>query len=190
MIVIAPSQFREMPWKNGLGTTTEIYRSDDANGTMAWRVSIAGVPADGPFSAFSGYDRHIMVIEGDGMVLNGGPAGEIRVAPVFASARFSGDWVISARLLAGPVRDFNLIVKREFGRGELIHALLTAPKTFAVAEGNMLLLYILAGQLSHEGQVLPENSALLFNPGEQVTLVPVETAARIALCRIWPAAVQ
>lgn len=189
MIVIAPLQFIEMPWKNGLGTTTEIHRADHANGEMAWRVSIAGVPSDGPFSVFPGYDRHIMVIDGAGMVLKGAPEGEITVAPVFASASFAGDWNISANLLAGPVRDFNLIVRRDFGRGELVHVLLPGPYSVA-AEGTPLLLYLLTGQLLHAGQTVPEGSALLFSPGEHAALTPVQAPARIALCRIWPAAVQ
>ena len=160
MIIIQPSQFRQMPWKNGLGTTTEIYRADNASGEMAWRVSIAGVTTDGPFSIFPGYDRHIMVIDGAGMVLKGGPTGEMNIAPLFASASFSGDWAISARLLAGPVRDFNLIFRRDFGRGELVQVLLPGPYTFATEE-HLLLLYLLSGQLSFGDQVLPEGSALL-----------------------------
>ncbi len=183
MRIITPSQFIAMPWKNGLGTTTEIYRADNPSGEMEWRVSIAGVATDGPFSAFPGYDRHIMVIDGTGMVLKGGPAGDISVAPAFTSASFSGDWAISARLLGGPVRDFNLIVKRDFGHGELTNTLVLKPYNVAV-EDNPRLIYLLAGQLSHAGQIVTEGSALLFNPGERADLTPIGGSARIALCRV------
>ncbi len=38
-----------MPWKNGGGVTTEICVSPPS-GAFDWRVSIATVNADGPFS--------------------------------------------------------------------------------------------------------------------------------------------
>ena len=58
-----------MPWKNGGGVTTEIWASPPS-GIFDWRVSIATVNADGPFSTFAGYERHIMTLSGEGMVLD------------------------------------------------------------------------------------------------------------------------
>ena len=75
------SDYRIMPWKNGGGSTTEIAICPEGSGIpggqFRWRVSIADVVADGPFSRFSGYDRHIMVVEGAGMTLNTRGHGEI-----------------------------------------------------------------------------------------------------------------
>ncbi len=48
---LTAADYRTMPWKNGLGQTTELHRVDDATGQMLWRVSIAGVAQDGPFLA-------------------------------------------------------------------------------------------------------------------------------------------
>ncbi len=189
MILITPAQFRDMPWKNGLGTTTEIYRADGPDGEMNWRVSIAGVASDGLFSTFPGCDRHIMTIEGAGILLDGGPSGILSAAPAFTPVGFSGDWHISARLLAGPVRDFNLIVNRDYGRGELAHVHLTEPGTLAPA-GNWLLLYVLSGQLLFAGRTAPEGHALLTGHPESATLKPIGGPARIALCRVWATAAQ
>ncbi|MBM7325185.1 HutD family protein, partial [Agrobacterium sp. S2] len=48
-----------MPWKNGGGVTTEII-VHPAKASMAdfdWRISMANVAQDGPFSIFPGVDR-------------------------------------------------------------------------------------------------------------------------------------
>ncbi len=72
--LLTPANCRRVPWKNGLGTTTEIAVEALTTERFLWRVSIADVAAPGPFSTFTGYDRLIAVIEGVGMTLsvNGG----------------------------------------------------------------------------------------------------------------------
>src|SRR5262245_28609327 len=103
-----------MPWKNGLGTTREIA-INPAGSTMTdaafrWRFSIADVPQSGPFSSFPGIDRHIMVINGTGMVLRVGSGAPERLGP-FAPFAFSGDAETSCELIDGPIQDFNLMVR-------------------------------------------------------------------------------
>ena len=108
---IRPSEHRVQRWKNGGGTTTEIVREPADGDRFLYRVSIADVASDGPFSVFEGYDRHIMVLEGNGMRLEGGPHGEIVLRKDEPRA-FSGDWAVTGYLVDGPVRDFNLMVDR------------------------------------------------------------------------------
>ena len=61
---MGPGDYRLMPWKNGLGTTTEIAihpaEADLAGQPFDWRVSMADVTTDGEFSRFPGYDRSIL----------------------------------------------------------------------------------------------------------------------------------
>jgi hypothetical protein len=107
-----------MPWKNGLGTTREIA-IDPPGATMAdtglrWRLSIADVPQSGPFSAFPGIDRTIMVIEGKGMVLSVAGRPPRRLDKCFMPYEFSGDAATDCELIDGPIRDFNLMVNRSF----------------------------------------------------------------------------
>ncbi len=63
------SEHRAMPWANGLGTSYEVASDRNVDGVWTWRVAIAPVVADGPFSAMPGVDRELVVIEGNGMVL-------------------------------------------------------------------------------------------------------------------------
>jgi len=108
-----------MPWRNGLGFTTELARRDGADGELDWRVSIAEVTADGPFSRFPGCDRVIVVVEGAGMVLAHGEEGVTATVGPLAPHAFAGDVDTHCALRAGPVRDFNLITRRSRWRGEV-----------------------------------------------------------------------
>lgn len=119
--VVDPSQHRSMPWKNGLGTTTEIaIDPPDAalGGRFRWRLSIAAVQGSGPFSAFPGYERTIMLIDGHGMDLAVGDEAPQRLDRPFEPFVFSGDAPTECRLLAGPIHDFNLMVDRSLLRSQ------------------------------------------------------------------------
>lgn len=55
------------PWRNGSGLTREIAagRVDRQRGTpWHWRVSVASISADGPFSLFEGVDRVATLVDG------------------------------------------------------------------------------------------------------------------------------
>lgn len=118
--LLSPSDYHVMPWKNGLGKTTEIAIEQNSNNPerYLWRVSIADVTTDGPFSHFNGYQRLIATIEGAGMELTvDGTAHVVRHRdPAFA---FSGEAEVDCRLLDGPIRDFNLIYDPELVAGDV-----------------------------------------------------------------------
>ncbi|MDA0298447.1 MAG: HutD family protein [Actinobacteria bacterium] len=103
-------EHRAMPWANGLGTSYEVASDRSVDGVWTWRVAIAPVVLDGPFSVMPGVDRELVVIEGNGMVLEvDGESVECLSAQV---ARFSGDSTTFARLVDGPVVDLGLMTVR------------------------------------------------------------------------------
>jgi len=116
--LITPSQYRRMPWKNGGGLTEEIATQPEGAGldSFDWRVSIAEVARDGPFSRFPGVDRTITLLEGAGMRLSGGDR-TIVVETPFEPYSFNGETPIDCALVSGPVRDFNAMVRRDRARG-------------------------------------------------------------------------
>ena len=146
--VLHSSDYQRMPWKNGGGTTTEIWKAASADGEMLWRLSIADVASDGPFSAFPGIDRFIMVIEGKGMELTVDGRSQ-RLDDLFQPFAFSGDAKTDCRLVAGPIRDFNLMVARSYGSGTLRVRHLAAGETAPFAE-NVAALHVLRGQIELE----------------------------------------
>lgn len=107
--ILRAADYPAMPWKNGAGTTREIVRdAGDGLEGFGWRVSIADVGAPGPFSAFSGYQRVISVLEGEGMRLqvDGVDSRALKALDAFA---FDGASAVECTLLGGAIRDFNLI---------------------------------------------------------------------------------
>ncbi|MFF4184151.1 HutD family protein [Streptomyces sp. NPDC001691] len=103
-----------VPWKNGGGVTRNIAAHPEGAGTVdfEWRVSLAEVGADGPFSGFPGVDRVLTVVEGAGMDLTVG--GQRRLVDErFVPQHFPGDAATDCRLLAGPVVNFNVMFRRD-----------------------------------------------------------------------------
>lgn len=119
--LLKPVDYVRMPWKDGGGQTTEIA-VHPAGATLAnfdWRLSIADIAADGPFSGFPGVDRTLVLLSGAGMRLDGSAhAAELR-AP-YEPYAFSGDDAISCSLVAGPVRDLNLMLRRGRVSGRIV----------------------------------------------------------------------
>ncbi|MFF2505443.1 HutD family protein [Streptomyces sp. NPDC058067] len=101
-------------WKNGGGTTREIAAEPPGADMAAfrWRVSIADVGGDGPFSVFPGVDRTLTLVEGAGMELV--VDGEDRtVDERYVPQDFRGDVPTDCRLIDGPVVDFNVMWRRD-----------------------------------------------------------------------------
>ncbi|WP_343298824.1 HutD family protein [Streptomyces sp. SID1034] len=113
MRTLRAADLRAVPWRNGGGVTRNILAHPEGAGTadFVWRVSLADVGADGPFSGFPGVDRILTVVEGAGMDLLVGGRRRL-VDERFEPQRFPGDAPTDCRLLAGPVVNFNVMFRR------------------------------------------------------------------------------
>ncbi len=111
-------EHRAMPWANGLGTSYEVASDRNVDGVWTWRVALAPVVLDGPFSVMPGVDRQLVIINGEGMTLS--IDGEIVECPPGRVIRFSGDSVTIARLVGGPVVDLGLMTVRGSVIGSMV----------------------------------------------------------------------
>jgi environmental stress-induced protein Ves len=110
------------PWKNGGGVTREIVCCPPASGMdgFDWRVSIATIDQAGPFSAFAGVDRVIMLLDGAGVRLHSRDGSiDHRLDTPRAPFVFSGDVVLDCELLGGTSTDFNVMTRRASRRAEV-----------------------------------------------------------------------
>ncbi|MEY4981968.1 MAG: hypothetical protein RIR62_234 [Pseudomonadota bacterium] len=159
MRIIRFAELRPSPWKNGGGETREIAVSPAGAGFDAfdWRLSMATVAADGPFSRFDGIDRTLVLLDG-AMILS--VAGQPdRAMAAGDRADFAGDAASHARVTLGPVRDLNLMVRRGRVRADLRlvgAGDLTTPATGAI--------HLRAGALTlPDGRALHAGDTALFD---------------------------
>lgn len=124
--------YRVTPWKNGNGVTREIASAAVSVGSASvgsaligsgtppdWRISMATVTEDAPFSSFAGVVRTLGVVEGAGIELT--VEGHSRLIGVGDEpAVFAGDVPTSARPLDGPVLDLNLMVNPTRAMGRMV----------------------------------------------------------------------
>ncbi|PTM93625.1 HutD family protein [Mycoplana dimorpha] len=113
-ILRSATDYKRMPWKNGGGETVEIAVFP-AGATIAdfdWRVSMATVASDGPFSAFPGIDRTLSILSGDGMALDIDGRPPVRLTGDDAPLPFPADAPTSATLLGGTITDLNVMTRR------------------------------------------------------------------------------
>lgn len=90
------------PWRNGGGVTQTLARHG-----AEWRVSVAQVERDGPYSRFDGIERLSFLLRGKGVTLRHG-ASVIRLAPLTA-VEYDGGTAWDATLVDGPVTALNVM---------------------------------------------------------------------------------
>lgn len=123
--ILRASSHRQMAWKNGGGTTTEIAIEPQGTGLndFEWRVSMARLDAPGPFSSFPGIDRLLLILEGQiDLTIDGRSTS---LTPAEAAVHFPGEARVSADLPRSSeggferALDFNVMVRRRKASAEL-----------------------------------------------------------------------
>jgi environmental stress-induced protein Ves len=154
-------------WRNDGGWTREVARDSEGLDDFGWRVSIADVETDGPFSAFVGCDRILVMLTGNGMDLTDADNGETtRLRPGRERVRFAGESPIRATLTDGPTTDFNVLWDRaRFSARELT---LDAAHGLPAHPGAVLVAHVIGGQLSTDGGVAMVGDTLIGHPGETI----------------------
>lgn len=133
-----------MPWKNGRGITREIYRAEHL-GAPTWRLSLAEVTSDGPFSRFPGFERILTVVKGGGMRLVG-PGVELE-AKRFCPVRFSGDVELTGYCHSARIENFNLIYDPSHVSAEVRMLSDPASSELTCNAGMTLAVHVLRGSI-------------------------------------------
>ncbi|MDO5603674.1 MAG: HutD family protein [Paracoccus sp. (in: a-proteobacteria)] len=125
MRLIRRADLTGRPWKNGGGTTWDIAAAPDGAGfdDFLWRLSLAGVATDGPFSVFAGTDRTLTLLEGPGISLDFAGGGSVVLRRGAAPLSFPGEAAVTGRVPDGPIVDFNVMTRR----GLFMHQVLMPP---------------------------------------------------------------
>jgi environmental stress-induced protein Ves len=191
--VLRAADYRRMRWKNGGGTTTELAvhpdSSGDAGSPFDWRISIADVEIDGAFSTFPDCDRFIALLDGMGMELQFDVAEPVRLEQRLRFQRFAGEWQTHGRLISGPVRDFNLIVRRDAYSAEVLRRPLVGPMVF-LPETATWFAYLAAGRadvkVAGTAQELASGESLLLTPDAGNERTVLSGGGELVLVKLTP----
>lgn len=178
--VIRAAEGRRMPWKNGGGETVELLAHPAGAGLdgFDWRVSMARVAVDGPFSAFPGVDRTLTVLDGEGLELALAGRDPVRLTPASPPFPFAADVPCAGRLLGGPVTDLNVMTRRDQFTHVVAPAVVADGMTVGGGEGTTIL-------VCREGEIACSGSVVL---ARHDALVLAGRASIRAAARQGPAA--
>jgi len=182
MQILRSAAYQRMPWKNGGGETFEIAVSPPQAtfDTMDWRISMALVTQDGPFSLLPGIDRTLTVLEGPSLILDFGPGQEMQqLAPGSPPFPFAADVPVEGRIAGGAITDLNVMTRRGRYRHRVHHQPITAPLSYT-SVADTVLVFCAQGDVRIEAgdqgsaELGERDGALLYNagPARAVTLTP------------------
>lgn len=189
--VIPAHQYRRERWRNERGWTREIARWPE-QGEWDWRLSIAEVEAEAPFSRFEGVDRELVLLTGNGLRLRFDD-GEVReLLPPHDRARFAGERGLSGEPLEGLTHDFNLMWRRDRVRAQLLHRPLVGPMVLFVEPGGCWAVHLIAGRAAFaDATCLPPLAAgdtVLLTAARQRTRYVLEGSGEALLMELSPIA--
>lgn len=141
MNIVRLSEVRPSPWRNGGGSTRELLAWPDST-DWDWRLSVAEVAADGPFSRFDGVTRWFAVLQGEGVRLD--IAGRVhdltRSSPPLC---FDGGLTTGCTLIAGATQDFNLMLRQ--GRAQARMLRVAGSHSVTLAATSTIAVYLAEG---------------------------------------------
>ncbi|MGH8104691.1 MAG: HutD/Ves family protein [Arenimonas sp.] len=175
--LIPANEYQRIRWKNGLGWTREIARHPVDADNWEWRLSIAEVDKDGPFSAFENIDRELVLLSGEGMRLNFADGESVTLNPPHDKHRFAGERELSAELINGPTQDFNLMWQRDRYDAQVLHRPLVGPMVFFSEKGVTWAIYMLSGIAQFKDRLQLSR----MQQGDSALLLPDEIGGRLIL---------
>ncbi len=154
-----------VPWRNGLGTSTNIVTrlhppTSDAEGALLWQVGIAALERDAPFSHYPHMERIFTPIAGDPppeLAFHGGP---FAPCPLLVPQAFGGDWPTLSRIPA-PGRAFNVIVDRRSLEAAVTVLRPAAGEALTLPAAAHVVVHCLAGAITLEDQRLEAGDSLV-----------------------------
>jgi environmental stress-induced protein Ves len=154
------------PWKNGGGITRTLACVDGE-----WRVSVAHVARNGPYSIFAGMTRLSLIIRGQGVVLRSADAA-VRLEYLKPSV-YDGETAWDALLIDAEVVVLNVMART--GRYRLSALVVGADADIPAGCAAV----ILAGQGSCRVKSAASNTSWSLMPGETLAFSSIPNPLRI-----------
>jgi uncharacterized protein len=179
--LIRARDYREQPWKNGGGLTREIAVafSDDASKQVLWRVSLATIDRDGPFSEYRGYDRTIVALDAGPVELD--VDGKVVALEPGQPHEFRGEARVACRLHGAATRDLNAMTLRD----AFVHdvEIVTSTQRFVLDEDEIAFVYAIRGDTAVGNTPCGAGDTVWLQEAEAID---VRTGGSAAVIRITP----
>ncbi|MBS0212612.1 MAG: HutD family protein [Proteobacteria bacterium] len=168
---IPANEYRRVRWRNGGGWTREIATGRMSSpsvdvatpaGDWDWRLSIAEIERDGPFSEFAGCDRVLVLLGGNGMRLDFSGREGVELHPPHGRIAFAGEDAVQCALLDGSTTDFNAMVRRACCTMQVFHRPLVGSMVFFAEAGVLWAVHLMAGR----ARVQSEDAAIQLEAGD------------------------
>lgn len=179
MSIININELPPTPWKNGGGTTREIAQADGPKG-FAWRLSVADVEVEGPFSRFEGFSRILTVIEGHGLQLC--TTKRIHEIALLDPFHFRGDVDISSKLQSGSIRDFNVIYDHDSVAAHV--SVVRGPAGFDCIQTEMLTTFVFGAEGSYVVDRAQMGGGVVFQANQHLTHIEVPKGSTVLLVKL------
>jgi environmental stress-induced protein Ves len=177
---IRSADYPTRPWKNGGGTTRDIAVSPPGASLddFDWRLSLAQVDRDGPFSRFENVDRTLVLLTGAMTLHEQDRRIDLaRHVPV----TFEGERAIEATLAGGSTLDFNVMTRRGRARHEVRRESFGKQVSLAAPAGKTLALFALESGLTVDSVQLLPYDTVIFSASRVVVAAASGVAAALVI---------
>lgn len=173
-------ELKESKWKNGGGITRKIASAFIDNNCL-WRLSMADVTGDGPFSEFAEYERILTVVNGHGMTLQS-EAESIDASP-WVPVQFSGALKIFGSLKSGPLTNLNLMFNPDHCTADVTAISGPCRSSMTFDERHILVVHSLAGavKINDGAPLLPGDTAIIGSDAGRLELEHEDAALWIKI---------
>ena len=176
------------PWKNGGGMMADVAVSPEgADFDRAdWRVSIAKVERDGPFSMFPGMDRGMVLLAGARLELHVDTKAPLLVEMDGPAVGFPGDRPTRGVPIGGPVKNLNVMARRGVIHHRFTRCTAAGQILLQAAERGATVLYVATGSLERR-----DDPAVHLGAGDMLVMEDAQTflsgTARLIEINLWRA---
>jgi environmental stress-induced protein Ves len=178
--ILRNSDYPSRPWKNGGGTTRDILVSPPGASLddFDWRLSLAQVDRDGPFSRFDTVDRTLVLLSG-AMTLHE-PDRRIELVrgePV----GFPGERAIEATLSGGSTLDLNVMTRRGRVQHTVQREAFSTRATLTSTHASTIVLFALENGLRVESELLETHDTAVIDAQSAVVSAAMERVAALVI---------
>lgn len=168
------------PWKNGGGTTRDIVVSPPGASldTFDWRLSLAQVDRDGPFSRFDHVDRTLVLLSGAMTLHERDRRIDLVRNEPFA---FEGERPIEATVAGGSTLDFNVMTRRASASHTARQESFSKRANIETRNGSTVVLFALERGLIVDGEQLDVHDTAIIDAERVAVETVADSAAALVI---------